>query len=118
MYKVPLMKKSSITSVELLEGETIEQKVERIQNNKEPIKDGAPEIFTERKDGVLAAYNIRTDRWEVACEAMNHVAGSIAAKREERLKAAEEKIQKEVAGEPKDGEPKSIQGKSQSDTKD
>ena len=38
----------------------IEEKVRRIVNNNEPITDGAPIIFTEKKDGVLPEYNIRT----------------------------------------------------------
>ena len=62
MYKYRKTKKSQLTSVELLEGETLEQKIERIVDNGEPITDGAPEIYTERKQGVLSAYNIRTDR--------------------------------------------------------
>ncbi len=82
MYKYKKGLKSSIKSVEVAEGETIENKIERIIHNNEPIKDGAPEIFTERKDGIIAAYNIRTDRWEIAAEAMNVVSGSIDAKRD------------------------------------
>lgn len=66
-------------------GETIEQKINRIVNNKEPITDGAPIIFTDRKDGVKPEMDIRTDRFEVAIEAMNHVAGSHQAKREQRI---------------------------------
>jgi hypothetical protein len=73
---------SQLTSVEVVEGEPIEHKIERVVSNKEPITDGAPSIFTERKDGVVAAYNIRTDRWEVASEAMDKVSGSIQAKRD------------------------------------
>ena len=69
-----------------VEGETIEQKVERILDNKEPIKDGAPLIYTDRKDGVQAGYNIRTDRWEVAVDAMDAVAKTKAAQRENRAK--------------------------------
>jgi len=68
------------------QGETIEQKVERILDNKEPIKDGAPLIYTDRKDGVQAGYNIRTDRWEVAVEAMDKVAKTKTAQRENRAK--------------------------------
>ena len=71
-----------LTSVEKLEGEPIEWKIERIVSNKEPISDGAPSIFTERKDGVVAAYNIRTDRWEVAADGMDVVQKSIQAKRD------------------------------------
>lgn len=68
------------------QGETIEEKVCRITTNKEPIKDGAPLIYTERKHGVQAGYNIRTDRFEVACEAMDKVTKSHLTKREERHK--------------------------------
>jgi hypothetical protein len=92
MYKVPKYHKSTLKSVVKREGETIEMKVERIVNNKEPIKDGAPQIFTERKEGVIAAYNIRTDRFEIAAEAMDKVSGSIAAKREAKAKNAEAKV--------------------------
>ncbi len=86
MYKKNKYQKSSIKSVEKLEGEPIEVKIERIVNNGEPIKDGAPEIYTERKEGVIAAYNIKTDRFEIACEAMDKVEKSVTAKREERYK--------------------------------
>jgi hypothetical protein len=87
-YKYGVPSKSRLTSVEKLEGEPIEHKIERIVSNKEAISDGAPSIFTERKDGVVAAYNIRTDRFEVATEAMDKVAGSIQAKRDNKGKAA------------------------------
>ena len=66
MYRQNTMKTTSIQRNESVEGETIEQKIERIVNNKEPINDGAPIIFTERKDGVLPGYDVRTDRWDVA----------------------------------------------------
>ncbi len=88
-YKKPA--KSGLTSVEKLEGEPIELKIERIVSNKEPISDGAPSIFTERKDGVVSAYNIRTDRFEVAADAMDKVAGSIQAKRDSKAKAKADK---------------------------
>ena len=51
--------KSRLKSVEKVEGEHIETKVSRLVQNKEPIKDGAPLIYTEKKDGVIQAYNIR-----------------------------------------------------------
>jgi hypothetical protein len=70
-YKKPL--RSSAKSVDLVEGERIETKVNRLIHNKEPIKDGAPMIYTEKSDGVIAAYNIRSDRWELATEAMDKV---------------------------------------------
>lgn len=73
------------------EGESIETKVRRILNNKEPITDSAPLIYTERKDGVLPEYDIRTDRFEVAVDAMDIVDKSHKAKREERHKPKEAK---------------------------
>ena len=57
-YRVGKPSRSLLKSCEVVDGETIEQKVARIQEVGEPIKDGAPEIFTERKDGVISAYNI------------------------------------------------------------
>lgn len=77
---------SSLESVETYEGETIETKVSRIINEKAPIEDGAPIIFTERADGILPAYDIRTDRWDLAVDAMDKVNKAKIAKREEFAK--------------------------------
>lgn len=73
-------------SVECFEGETIEEKVNRIVNNNEPITDGAPIIFTEKKDGVLPEYNPRTDRWDVALTAMEKIDQARKAKKERGVK--------------------------------
>lgn len=96
MYKQNKMETTSIKHNDSYVGETIEQKVRRIVNNKEPITDGAPVIYTERKDGVQPSYNIRTDRFEVAVEAMDKVTRSHQAKREERAKVVE--MKKEETG--------------------
>jgi hypothetical protein len=61
------------TNYEYQLGESIETKVKRITENNEPITDGAPIIYTNRDDGVLPAYNIRTDRWDIAQQAMDAV---------------------------------------------
>lgn len=85
------MAKSLIKSVELVEGERIETKVQRVLSNKEPIKDGAaPEIFTERKDGVLAGFNIRSDRFEIAADAMDKVNASKIAERMSKVRTDKE----------------------------
>jgi hypothetical protein len=55
------------------QGERLEEKIQRIVNNKEPITDGAPIIYTERKEGVQPEHNIRTDRFEIAIDAMDAV---------------------------------------------
>lgn len=90
-YSKARYNKSQLTSVEIVEGEPIEHKIERVVSNKEPITDGAPSIFTERKDGVVSAYNIRTDRWEIATDAMDKVSGSIQAKRDAKGKVSKSK---------------------------
>lgn len=73
------------------EGESIEQKVRRVVENKEPITDGAPIIFTEKKDGVLPQFNIRTDKWEIALEAMDKVQASRIAKSKQYMESLEKK---------------------------
>ena len=52
----------------------------------QPIADGAQLNYTERKDGVKPEYDIRTDRFEHAIDAMERVTKTHLAKREERLK--------------------------------
>lgn len=84
MYKGIKVTKSSIQVNKSTEGETIERKIRRIVNNNEPISDGAPLIYTERKDGVQPDYDIRTDRWEHAVEGMGKVSKMKFAEREKR----------------------------------
>lgn len=73
MIKPKFYPKPIKTNYEFQEGERIETKVARIVENNEPITDGAPIIYTKREDGVLPAYDIRTDRWEVAQQAMEAI---------------------------------------------
>jgi hypothetical protein len=60
MIKPKLYSRPPKTNYEYQDGESIEDKVRRITENNEPITDGAPIIYTNREDGVLPAYNIRT----------------------------------------------------------
>ena len=55
---------------EKYEGEEIHIKIRRILDENEPITDGAPLIYTPKADGVRPEYNIRTDRWEIAMDAI------------------------------------------------
>lgn len=82
MYRKQVIKHSKLKVNNSYKGERIEQKISRILNNKEPISDGAPRIYTERKDGVRPEYDIRTDRFDIAVEAMDIVAKSNTAKRD------------------------------------
>ncbi|AXH75107.1 MAG: hypothetical protein [Microviridae sp.] len=85
MYNRNKQANTSINRNTSYEGERIEEKINRIVNNNEPISDGAPLIFTERKEGVQPEYDIRTDRFEVAVEAMDKVTKSHKAKREAKI---------------------------------
>lgn len=75
----------NLKSVETYEGETIETKVARIVQDKAPITDGAPIIYTDREQGVLPAYNVRTDRWDIAENAMDKVNAAKMAKRDQNF---------------------------------
>jgi len=86
MYKKTKANRTKLQVNNSYEGESLEEKLHRITNNKEPIKDGAPIIYTERKDGVQPAYNVRTDRFEIAVDAMSKVQKTKMAQREERGK--------------------------------
>ncbi|UYD39186.1 MAG: hypothetical protein [Wigfec virus K19_94] len=92
MYKKIKMAKTSLRVNESREGETIEQKIDRVVNNQEAISDEAPIIYTERKDGVIPAYDPRTDRFDVAIDAMTAVSKSNTAKRESSLKEREKAL--------------------------
>lgn len=74
-----------MTSVKTVEGQTIETMVARFMNNQTDIERSQPLIYTERREGVLAGYDIRTDRFEIALEAMDKSSKSISAKRESKL---------------------------------
>lgn len=60
---------TTIEVYDAAEGETIEQKIERLQETNDGIEDGAPLIYTEKAEGVIAAYDIRSDKWDIAMEA-------------------------------------------------
>ena len=74
-----------LKSIEIYEGESIETKCARILQNKEPITDTAPIIYTAKEDGILPAYNIRTDRFDIAMDAYDKITRS-SAKKEQAVK--------------------------------
>lgn len=84
------------------QGETLEKKINRIVNNKEPIKDGAPIIYTDRREGVKPEYDIRTDRWELATEATDYLNKTHITKRQDRQMSKTEE-EKKLAEEAKKG---------------
>lgn len=80
-YSKCIPNNNRLKSVDVYEGETIERKVARITLTKEPITDTAPTIYTEKKDGVLPAYNIRTDRFDLAIDAYDKIEMERTAKK-------------------------------------
>lgn len=74
MKTVKLKNRSRIT-IEVSEGESIEKKIERMTDSQEPIGETAPIVYTKKSDGIIPAYDIRTDKWDVALDAMNKVNG-------------------------------------------
>lgn len=89
MKRVTRTKKIEMFSLETYEGERIETKCARITENNEPISDGAEIIYTEKKDGVRPEFNIRTDKWDIALEAMDTVQRNRIAKAQDALKPNE-----------------------------
>lgn len=87
------------------EGETIEKKINRIVNNKEPIKDGAPLIYTDRREGTQPQYDIRTDRFELATEAMDYITKSKLTTRDNyhKERTEKEKAEKNIGDKAKEG---------------
>lgn len=55
------------------EGELIETKVSRIVDLKEPITDTAPYIETPEGDGVIAEFDIRTDKYDEALDVVTNM---------------------------------------------
>jgi len=95
MYRKQKASETTAQVNESTEGETIEQKIDRIVNNNEPIKDGSPAIFTERDEGVLAGYDIRSDRFEIALDAIDKIQKSKAARRQMKVVTKKEESEKQ-----------------------
>ena len=88
MYKFKKPLQTSLKVNNSQEGERLEIKIMKATEQKTPIGDGntVPLIYTERKDGVLPAYDIRADKFDLALDAMDKVAQMHMSARQERLK--------------------------------
>ena len=69
MRRINISQKGLITVNKTVEGEMLEDMIKRAVTEMTPIEENAPIIYTPRKDGVKAEYNIRTDRMDIALEA-------------------------------------------------
>lgn len=77
-------------------GESIEEKLRRVLATGEPVDSIAPLNYTERKDGVLAEYDHRADKMELAQDAAQKYYNSRKAGFEKREKAAAEAERKKA----------------------
>lgn len=66
MKKIPIKNTTTISVSNTYQGEFLERKLEKILESKEAIKAESPNIYTERNEGVLPQYDVRTDRWDIA----------------------------------------------------
>lgn len=73
MKRVNVPTKSAIRTTDAYECDRLELKLRRLIESKEPIDENVtvPLVYTERKEGVLPAYDIRTDRFDLAIMAMD-----------------------------------------------
>ena len=93
-YKKITIKSNSLKGRERNEGMCLEREMQLAQNNGTmPEKNMSSVFYTQRKDGVLKATNIRTDKWELAQDAMSHANEQFRKKVEENLKAQEQQTQ-------------------------
>lgn len=71
----PRIIKNSFTQfgVESYEGQSIEDRCKKLVETGEPIKDTSPLIYTPKDKGVMPQYDVRTDKWEIAQNAMDRV---------------------------------------------
>lgn len=67
------------------EAEGLEVKLRRVTETNEPLAGDIPTVYTKKTDGVLPAFDIRTDRFEIAREAMSKVQESEMTKEAQRM---------------------------------
>lgn len=72
------------------EAESIEEQMRKVMAGAGEIETSCQPIYTDRKDGVQPQYDIRTDRFEIALDAMDKGTKSYLAEREERMKPQEQ----------------------------
>lgn len=81
------------------EGETLEQMINKLYEQKAVVEGTAPLLYGSRKDGVKAESNIRTDRWAVVQDVAQKAIKSDIAKRADKYKE-DEHLSAEIEGPP------------------
>ena len=96
--------KKIIKDSNIYNADPLEVKIEKLITSKEPIGKDVPLRYTERKQGILPEYDIRSDRFDIAQTAMEKIHKSNIAKRD-----AKPKMEVIEGGKEKSGEPTSTQ---------
>lgn len=87
MYKNPKTRKSNINCNNSTVGQQLHTKIQDIlENGDQNELKQKPIIYTEKSEGVKEGYNIRTDKWEIACETADKMHKIRAVKGEEKAK--------------------------------
>lgn len=98
MRTIKVKNNNNIAENKSYEAMPLEKQIAQMLVTGQPVEGGSPNIFTERKDGVKPEYDIRTDRFDVAMEAVDKASAMGAAMRTELFKQDTKK-------EPKTAEP-------------
>ena len=77
-------KKTNFDINESVEGQSIEEKMRETTMNGQPIESAAPLLYTDKRDGVLPQYDIRTDRWDIALQTTDKITRTQIAKSQEK----------------------------------
>lgn len=97
MYAKVKYPKTDLRKYEVTEGETIEQKIERMLNNKEPITgDGNERMFQTRAEGIDPITDIRSDRFDMALDMTDKLAADKLAKRQKLMDESKNKANGET----------------------
>lgn len=96
IYRIPKRTKTKFRINESVEGETIEQELNRLINNNEGglSTEQKPMIYLSPEQGVHYATDIRTDRWDKAIEQTERVTNHVDYVRDEKYKKRKEELDK------------------------
>lgn len=92
----PVFNSTKISVNNSITDEPLEVKIFKIVNSKEPISSEAELTYTDKNDGVRPEFNVRTDKFDLAIDAMDKVAKSEIAKSKEAYRKKNEPEIKKV----------------------
>jgi len=87
MYKKVTKRTGGLKINQSMEGETIEEAVKRAYQNGENLESTNNLVYSERKEGVIEAYDIRKDKFEMALDANERVQQDLDLKHKEFMEA-------------------------------